>query len=203
MSRHQQKRGENLNKQTNLFDDEVTIREEVVKLRAENAELKEKLAKLLGDYDQQLIDFSALKKDCLFKDCQMETMRHTKSYQDTIIAHLSQLLNEGDDNKGLEIRFTLSQIVCGAKELVDNKEIEGVRNLLNTMMRYIGKPDDFKQLDSLNEEIKKRNSSGNTFHADGDVVLRKETNIEHNSGLIIEHQGSLQTDLKALDKEEA
>lgn len=216
MSKHQQKRGESPNKQTNLFDDEIIIREEVVELRAENAQLRKTIAKLKeeaeertnsytklqGDYDQQSTDYATLQEQYHFKECQMETMRHTSSFQDSKIAYLNNLLKDSGDT-GLEIRFTLSQIICSAKQLVDHKEIEGVRNLLNSMLRFIGTLTDYEKVDSLDAEIKKRNRQGNTYHADGDMVMKKETNIEHNTGLVIENQGSMQTALEVLEKEEA
>lgn len=170
------------NIQTKLFDEDEAIRSEVILLRAKDIENQKKQREMQGVIDQQAYDNETLRNDSFLKDCQIETLTQSNNFLTNKVAHLSKLLWQSDDQTSLDIRFTLGQIICSAKTLIENQEVIGVKNLLSSLLRYIGTPSDYAQVDSLDDEIKRRTQQGNTF-----------MNIENNSGTIIENKGDLST----------
>lgn len=101
-------------------------------------------------------------------------------------AHARKLRNQIDeagDNISKEIRFTLSDIIEYCKTCAEYKSIQAIREMLNILLRYIGKPCDFRQVDGLNDEIERRKNQKvvmNNAHFDGpmyDINSNAQVNI--------------------------
>lgn len=198
MTKHRNNLGVSPNLQTNLFDDEESLRCEIIQLRAKDIENQKKQRELQGVIDKQASDNENLQNDIFLKDCRIETLTQSNNFLEKKVAHLSNLLSKSDDQTCADIRFTLSQIICCARTLIENKEIIGVKNLLSSLLRYIGTPADYEQVDSLDAEIKRRVKQGNIFNV-SEMVMKKEMTIENNTGPIIENKGNMQTALSALE----
>ena len=162
MGRHQQKRGVNPYEGEDLFQDDIIA--ENAKLKAMVAEYKDTVAWMQKVIDAQAKDIDNLQKDNRRQRCENDSLKHTNNFLEANIVHLQSLLHESG-RMGLEISFALSKIIAFAKEKLDKNNFQPIKDMLNKFLRYIGTPEEYEQLDSLDEEMERKAKHAATINA--------------------------------------
>ena len=187
--RHQQKNKNKIEGMAGLFDDNADPKvrlaqalQEIVDLKAYIKELESEVVRLEAVNIQHC-------KDKTETQGKMDVMQCKIDKQGVEIRKLLNLPGEKGE-VGRRIFFSLLQIVDYAKDCVEWNDAKVIMAMLYRKLHSYATDEEYKLVDSIHDVFKKRYYGNHTnYNVAGDVVMKKETNIDKNYGPNIEQKG--------------
>ena len=188
MSKHQQKRGRAPMKEADLFDNETYQKSEIERLQNDNDKHVLDKKDLTDQLHQSHRIRDDLQKQLDQKNRDNEALKSVIEGLENEVKRLLALLDERDE-KDMQIKFSLIQIVDYCKQCAVWGDASPIVNMLNKFLRKNGTQEDADLVDSIENEFKNRHHG---FNIKDSEVTFKDTQV---SGSMYEVKNNNQVNL--------